>query len=229
MKRTNHLSQQQQLAKHEKERLFALTLFERRARAKGFKRVAGIDEAGRGPLAGPVVAALALIPEGLYFDGINDSKLLTVKKRRSLFDILRDHPLVEWSYSVVDVAIIDEINILQATRLAMKRAVEQLIVAPDYLLIDALCIDLTIDQEKIIHGDQLSQSIAAASILAKEVRDELMREYHTLYPEYGFDAHKGYGTERHLEALAKYGPTPVHRRTFAPVEAVYREGEKISL
>lgn len=213
----NLLSQQQWLATHEKSRLLALTLFERGARAKGFTRVAGIDEAGRGPLAGPVVAAVALIHEGVYFEGINDSKLLSAKKRRLLFELLTHHPLVEWSYAFVDVVVIDEINILQAARLAMKRALEGLVVAPDYLLVDALHIDVEIEQEGIIKGDQRSQSIAAASIIAKELRDERMRELDMLYPEYGFDAHKGYGTERHLAALREYGPTPIHRKSFAPV------------
>lgn len=226
MKQICQPKQLQQLAKHERDRLVQLTLFEKEARNRGCKRIAGIDEAGRGPLAGPVVAAVCLIPEGFYFEGINDSKLILPKKRRALFEALTMHPLIEWSYSSIDVATIDEINILQATRLAMKKAVEGLSLPPDYLLIDALQIEAEIPQQKIIKGDSLSQSIAAASIIAKEIRDDLMREFHLLYPEYGFDAHKGYGTERHLEALQKYGPSVIHRKSFAPVAALLATNPK---
>lgn len=188
------------------------------ARAKGYSRVAGIDEAGRGPLAGPVVAACCLLKSPQVFPGINDSKLLTPLKRQKLFDQLITHPQVEYAVGIVDAAVIDEINILQATLLAMRKSVLALPKLPDYLLVDgnvALVFE-KIFVENVIKGDQRSQLIAAASIIAKQTRDQIMIDYHFQYPMYGFDAHKGYGTKKHMQALEKYGPSPIHRKTFSP-------------
>jgi len=207
-----------QLPKAEQNRLLQLTVLEDRIRAKGLQRIAGVDEAGRGPLAGPVVAAACMIAPGLFFEGIDDSKRLSPKKRRALFDEITAHPQVTWAYSVVSAQVIDTINVLQAARLAMKEAVEKLVPLPEALLIDALILDVQeLYQEKIIKGDRLSQSIAAASVIAKTIRDELMCDLHNTYPLYGFDRHKGYGTRAHLDALTAHGPCPAHRRSFAPV------------
>lgn len=197
--------------------------FERRAQANGFKRIAGIDEAGRGPLAGPVVAAACLI-HARSFEGINDSKLLTPSQRQSLFDQITSTPGVNYAVGIVESKEIDRINILQATIKAMREAVARIEDPPDYLLIDGM--DLFFDQipsEKIVQGDSRSQSIAAASIIAKVTRDHLMRGYHQLYPLYGFDQHKGYGTAKHLHAIQKYGPCPIHRLTFAPLKELNSE------
>lgn len=206
------------LQKSERKRLFKLLEFERCAQTKGFKRIAGIDEAGRGPLAGPVVAAVCLVGDHL-FSGINDSKLLNPSQRDLLFNQITSAPGVSYAIGIVESEEIDRINILQATIKAMREAVARLEQAPDYLLIDGM--DLPFDQivsEKVIHGDARSQSIAAASILAKVTRDRLMREYHELYPLYGFDQHKGYGTVKHLEAIEKHGPCPIHRLSFSPLK-----------
>lgn len=197
--------------------------FERRVKANGFKRIAGVDEAGRGPLAGPVVAAVCLIQDHL-FAGINDSKLLTPSQRQSLFDQITSAPDVDYAIGMVEPGEIDRINILQATIKAMREAVSKLKDAPDYLLIDGM--DLLFEQipsEKIVQGDSRSQSIAAASIIAKVTRDQLMIEYHQLYPLYGFDQHKGYGTSKHLQAIEKYGPCPIHRLSFSPLKPVLCE------
>lgn len=195
-----------------------LLTFESRAFGKGFKFIAGVDEAGRGPLAGPVVAAACIIAEKVFFKGINDSKLLSKKKREALFKVLSAHGDVCYAVGIVDHLKIDQLNIYQATKVAMKMALEGLKIQPDYLLVDAIYLDYNaIPCENIIKGDRLSQSIAASSILAKQTRDALMIEYHHQYPEYGFDQHKGYGTAKHLEAIEKFGPCPIHRRSFAPI------------
>lgn len=202
-------------------RLEQLLNYEREARAKGFKYIAGIDEAGRGPLAGPVVAACCLIPEGISFSGINDSKQLRPSKRAELFDQISNHPDIFFHVAVVDHVTIDAINIYQATIRAMLEAVEGLSVTPDYLLVDGLNLPHpTIPCERIVKGDTLSQSIAAASILAKETRDRLMEEYDLQWPEYGFASHKGYGTAAHLEAIRQHGASPIHRLTFEPIKSM---------
>lgn len=207
------------LPKNERERLTKLTELESAARAKGYRCIAGVDEAGRGPLAGPVVAAACSIPGKLYFPGINDSKLLLPKKRKILFEQLVGHEGVHYGVGVIEHNVIDQINILQATLEAMRAAVKQLPVQPDCLLVDGVHVFLeSVYSEPIIKGDSRSQMIAAASIIAKETRDQIMIEYHKQYPEYGFDEHKGYGTEKHRKALAKYGPCPIHRRSFSSVE-----------
>jgi ribonuclease HII len=203
------------LPKNERKRLRKLVELEEKARAKGYQILAGVDEVGRGPLAGPLVAAACMIQDGLFFGGINDSKQLTPLKRRHLYEQLTTHPGVSFGMGLVEHQEIDRINIHQSTLVAMRQAVAKLPQRPDYLLVDGL--HLTIDgimTERIIKGDTLSQMIAAASIIAKETRDQIMIQYHEEYPEYGFAQHKGYGTELHFQALAKYGPCPIHRKTF---------------
>lgn len=180
---------------------------------KGYKLIAGMDEAGRGPLAGPVTAACCVMDLSEIIDGINDSKKLTAKKRDELFIRIKENALC---YNVVNIdsETVDEINILNATKKAMSQALNSLFPYPDILLVDAVKHDFGIPYHAIIHGDALSYSIAAASILAKVTRDKLMEEYALIYPEYGFEKHKGYGTKAHIEALKKYGACPIHRRSF---------------
>lgn len=188
--------------------------FEKEALAKGYKSVCGVDEAGRGPLAGPVCAAAVILPEGVIIDGVNDSKKLTEKKRESLFDVIREQAL---SYSIAYATVdeIEEINILNATMLAMRRAIDSLEIKADYAMIDGNKIPpIDIDAECIVKGDAKSMSIACASILAKVSRDRLLYKYAEEYPMYGFDKHKGYGTKVHREAILKYGPCPYHRKSF---------------
>lgn len=188
--------------------------FEKEALAKGYKSVCGVDEAGRGPLAGPVCAAAVILPEGVIIDGVNDSKKLSEKKRESLFDVIREQAL---SYSIAYATVdeIEEINILNATMLAMRRAIDGLDIKADYAMIDGNKIPpLDIDAECIVKGDAKSMSIACASILAKVSRDRLLYKYAEEYPMYGFDKHKGYGTKVHIEAILKYGPCPYHRKSF---------------
>lgn len=188
--------------------------YEARAAENGFTAVCGVDEAGRGPLAGPVCAAAVILPQGLVIEGLNDSKKLSEKKREMLYDKVTENALA-WSVAFASEAEIDEINILQATFLAMKRAVEGLGIKADYALIDGNRMPpLGIDGETVIKGDSLSMSIAAASIIAKVTRDRLMLEIDKEYPQYLFSQHKGYGTALHYEMLEKYGVSPVHRRSF---------------
>lgn len=188
--------------------------FEKEALAKGYKSVCGVDEAGRGPLAGPVCAAAVILPEGVIIDGVNDSKKLSEKKRESLFDVIREQVL---SYSIAYATVdeIEEINILNATMLAMRRAIDGLEIKADYAMIDGNKIPpIDIDAECIVKGDAKSMSIACASILAKVSRDRLLYKYAEEYPMYGFDKHKGYGTKVHREAILKYGPCQYHRKSF---------------
>ena len=188
--------------------------FENAALNEGFKTVCGIDEAGRGPLAGPVCAAAVILPLGLEIEGLNDSKKLSEKKREALYDIITEKA-VAYNIALVDEKTIDEINILQATFKAMRNAVEGLSVKPDIALIDGnQKPGLSIEQRTIVKGDAKSMSVAAASILAKVTRDRLMIKLDEEYPEYQFAKHKGYGTKLHYECLEKYGVSPVHRRTF---------------
>ena len=176
--------------------------------------ICGIDEAGRGPLAGPVVAAAAVLPKDCQIFYLNDSKKLSEKKRDLLFDEIKDKA-VAYGIGIVSPQVIDEINILQATYEAMRQAISQLNVIPEILLNDAVTIPgVDIMQVPIVKGDAKSVSIAAASILAKVTRDRMMMEYDQIYPEYGFAKHKGYGTAAHIAALKEYGPCPIHRRTF---------------
>lgn len=195
--------------------------FENRAQNQGFRYVVGVDEAGRGPLAGPVVAASAWLGGKAPVRGVNDCKLLLEKKREELFLRLTESSHVVWHYAVVSVEEIDRDNIYQATRRAMTLALNQFLTAPDWVLVDGLPFrEFSFPHEGIVNGDRLSYSIAAASIIAKVIRDRLMREWHQQWPHYGFDQHKGYGTPQHLEALKCYGPCPIHRNSFTPVSQV---------
>ena len=188
--------------------------YEEKAWANGYGSVCGVDEAGRGPVAGPVCAAAVILPAGIVIEGLNDSKKLSEKKREKLFDEITANALA-WSVSLVDERVIDEINILQATFLAMERAMAQLAPPPELALIDGnRSKDFGLPVRTIVKGDSLSASIAAASILAKVTRDRLMEQYDEQYPQYGFAVHKGYGTKRHYAALREYGPCPIHRQTF---------------
>ena len=181
---------------------------------KGIKLICGVDEAGRGPLAGPVCAAAVILPPHLEIPGLNDSKKLSDKKRRELFPIIKEQA-VAYGIAFADNAEIDEINILQATYLAMERAIAQLSVKPEMALIDGnRAKDFGIPVQTVVHGDSLSASIAAASILAKVTRDDYMVTMAEQYPEYGFEVHKAYGTKAHYEALDAYGPSPIHRMSF---------------
>lgn len=187
--------------------------FEAKAWAEGAVHVAGVDEAGRGCLFGDVVAAAVILPRDGLPEDVRDSKQLGGRRREELYAWITEHA-VAWSAASVSPAEIDRINIKQAARLAMKRAVERLSVRPDRLLIDAETIDSDISQTPIIKGDELSRSIAAASIVAKVTRDRLCLEWDRMYPEYGIAVHKGYGTEAHREAIERFGPSPLHRRSF---------------
>lgn len=207
----------------ELKRLKRLTKFERDASKKGFNVIAGVDEAGRGPLAGPVVAAACIIPKGRYIVGVNDSKKLIPQQRHDLFEEITADKTITYSVGVISSEEIDRINILQATIAAMLQAIAQLPCIPDMLLVDGMHLDYSAQCQKIIDGDQKSQSIAAASIIAKETRDRMMRKYHLMWPQYGFDQHKGYGTEAHYKALAEHGPCPIHRITFRGVRKEERE------
>lgn len=197
----------------EKERLRKLFKYEEIARSKGFIRIAGIDEAGRGPLAGPVTAACVILPENCFIEQLNDSKKLSAKVRDKLFDIIRAEA-VDYGIGMVMADEIDEINILNATKKAMTMAVSRLNHQPDFLIIDAVKLPLETEQLSICKADSLSASAAAASILAKVTRDRWMDEIHDKYPQYGFIQHKGYGTQMHVDAIRKYGPCPIHRKSF---------------
>ena len=195
-----------------------LLSFERQAQKNVFQLVAGIDEAGRGPLAGPVVAAAVILPAGLNIKGVNDSKKLSPDTRERLFDTIMNKA-VSIGIGMGSPELIDHINILQATRHAMLEAVSQLVPQPDYILIDGIStINSPIPQKTVKKGDSLSLSIAAASIMAKVTRDRLMRELDGIHPGYGFSGHKGYGSALHMEAIRRLGPSPVHRRTFGGVK-----------
>lgn len=192
--------------------------FEQEAHEAGFAIVCGIDEAGRGPLAGPVVTAAVVLPEGYELPGLTDSKQLTAKKREKLFEALMSDERVEKSIASASAAEIDEHNILRATHLAMARAAQGLSLPADFALIDGLPVpNFPLPSKNIVKGDSRSLSIAAASILAKVTRDRLMAELDAQYPAYGFAKHAGYGTAAHLAALRAHGPCPEHRRSFAPV------------
>ena len=180
----------------------------------GLHLICGVDEAGRGPLAGPVCAAAVILPEHLQIPGLTDSKKLTDKKRRELFPVIQQQAIA-YGIGLASEAEIDEINILQATFLAMRRALEQLTVRPEIALIDGNReTDFGLPVKTVVKGDSLSANIAAASVLAKVTRDNIMVELAQQYPEYGFEIHKGYGTKAHYEALRTYGPSPIHRRSF---------------
>ena len=205
--------------------------FERGQFAVGARRLAGVDEAGRGPLAGPVVAAAAVLPRQWTVEGmpeslqrLNDSKQLSEQIREQLFEAIHAEPEIHFGVGIIDAEEIDRINILQATHRAMNAALAQLAPPADHALVDGRPVPtLDLPQTAIVKGDAKSFSIAAASILAKVTRDRLMRKYDEQWPQYGFAGHKGYGTAAHLAALAEHGPCPIHRRSFAPVNAVQLE------
>ena len=188
--------------------------FEHEKHAQGYKYICGVDEAGRGPLAGPVFAAAVILPEGYEIDGVNDSKKLSEKKREKLFDEIIEHALA-YSIKSCDNFTIDDINILAATMQTMKNAVDSLTIKPDIVFVDGNRLpELDVPAEYVIHGDAVSASIAAASILAKVSRDRFMYEMDKKYPEYDFAKHKGYGTKLHYEKLREFGPCEIHRLTF---------------
>ncbi|ACV62088.1 Ribonuclease H [Desulfofarcimen acetoxidans DSM 771] len=202
----------------EKSRIEKLYEQESKYRSKGFGLIAGVDEAGRGPLAGPVVAAAVILPENACLPGLNDSKKLPVSARERLFVAIKPIAL-SWAVGMASVEEICELNILQASLLAMCRSVDSLKVKPDFVLVDGPNgLNLPLPQYSLVKGDTLSASIASASILAKVTRDKIMLEYHDEFPEYGFDRHKGYPTVEHLRALTRYGPCRIHRRDFKPVK-----------
>ncbi|HEV3253905.1 MAG TPA: ribonuclease HII [Candidatus Acidoferrales bacterium] len=190
--------------------------YERLARQRGWQRIAGLDEAGRGSLFGPVVAAAVVLNPRRRIVGLDDSKKLSPDRRTELAERIRDHALA-WAWAEIDAGRIDAWNIYQASRQAMVAALARLAFSPDYLLIDAMQLDLPIEQKALIHGDARSVSIAAASILAKVERDRLMQEWDRVYPQYGLAHNKGYSTPDHLAALELHGPSPLHRFSFAPV------------
>lgn len=194
-----------------KSKQHVLLAYEREARAKGYTLIAGIDEAGRGPLAGPVVAAACILPHDFFHPKLDDSKKLSPKVRDSLFPILTSFP---HGIGIVSHEEIDQINILQATHKAMHLAIAALPIKPDYLLVDGLQLKHEVPSQKIIDGDALSHSIAGASVIAKVTRDRIMLQLDTLYPDYGFRDHKGYGTPRHVKAIEEHGLSPHHRKTF---------------
>jgi ribonuclease HII len=213
------IQKQQAKAAEERARLAKMWDYERELWSSGYSFVAGIDEAGRGPLAGPVVAAAVILPENFDVTNLNDSKQLSALEREHLRERI-ERDAIAIGVGVVEAEEIDRINILQATYKAMKLAIAQLRIV-DYLLLDAVKLpDVDVPQQSLIKGDSLSHSIAAASIIAKTTRDQLMKQLHNQYPQYGFDQHMGYGVPAHLEMLQKYGPCAIHRRSFAPVRAV---------
>lgn len=199
----------------EQERLENLKEIEKEWYQKGAKRICGIDEAGRGPLAGPVVVAAVIMPEDSMIEGVNDSKKVSEKKREKLYDEITSNAIA-WGVGIIDQNEIDKINILNATKESLTKALTELVEKPDIILVDALTgIDtLGIPYQSIIKGDAKSYSIAAASIIAKVTRDRIMRQWDEIYPQYDFEKHKGYGTKAHIEAIKNYGICPLHRKTF---------------
>ena len=198
----------------ELERLKNMLLIEEALYDKGYEYICGVDEAGRGPLCGPVVAAAVILPKHGCIEGVNDSKKISEKKREKLYDDIMKGAIAV-GVGISDVDVIEKVNILNATKIAMKKAIESLSVKPDYVLIDGnQKIDIEILQETVVSGDAKSESIASASIIAKVTRDRMLRKFDEMYPEYGFAKHKGYGTKAHIEAIKKYGLTPIHRKSF---------------
>lgn len=190
--------------------------FEQQAYDLGKKYIVGLDEAGRGPMAGPLVVGAVIFPQGYYNDKINDSKKLTEKKREELYQIIIQEALA-YQIEIIDVANVDRLNVYQASKKGMIDAIDHLSIRPDYALTDAMPLGDVIEHQAIVKGDAKSLSIGAASILAKVTRDHIMNDYAKIYPEYGFEKHKGYPTKQHKEALKAYGVTPIHRRSFQPV------------
>ncbi|MUK89932.1 ribonuclease HII [Ornithinibacillus sp. L9] len=232
LKKDERKGVQQLIKNYEKQKLKKLALektyeemrtFEKKNYARGCKNIAGIDEAGRGPLAGPVVAAAVILPPNFKLLGLNDSKLLNETERNEFFDIIKKEA-VSYAISIISNEEIDKINILEATKLAMRNAISEMSPQPDHVLIDAVELNgISCTTEAIIKGDAKSISIAAASILAKVTRDRLMKDIHNEYPMYEFRTNMGYGTKHHMENLKKHGISPYHRKSFAPVRSVINE------
>ena len=216
-------SWERQFAKKEarRQQFVAMQSFERDCFEKGFQYIAGVDEVGRGPLAGPVVACAVILPKDIEDLGFDDSKKLSAAKRQEVFALIQEKALAI-GVGVMDNHVIDDVNIYQATKLAMIKAIEELKVQPDYLLLDAMQLDLDLPQEAIIKGDAKSISIAAASIVAKEIRDQMMADYDREFPGYDFSSNAGYGTKNHLSGLDSQGPCPIHRKSFAPVAKFFQ-------
>ena len=210
---------QKRIEKEQKraEHFIEMQYYERLAYQEGASFIAGVDEVGRGPLAGPVVAAAVILPKNIEDLGFDDSKKLSASKREEIYRLIQEKAIAI-GIGIVDADIIDQVNIYQASRLAMQQAVSELKIQPDYLLIDAMKIDVNTPQIGIIKGDAKSISIAAASIVAKQVRDQMMQEFDELYPGYDFSNNAGYGTPKHLEGLKAKGICPIHRKTFAPIK-----------
>jgi ribonuclease HII len=221
---------QQMLSPQERKRLESMMIWERNARKRGFKLIAGVDEAGRGPLAGPVVAAACILSEGTFIEGVNDSKKLLPSKRFQIFQNILALSDIDYGIGIVDALIIDQINILQASFQAMLIAISRLNQQPDYILVDGDKMPpARIPGQAIIQGDNLSQSIAAASIIAKEIRDQIMCAFDKQWPQYHFSSHKGYATEEHLLAIQNYGPCPIHRMSFDPLKSLDKKEHQLDL
>lgn len=203
------------------ERVRNLYRFEDEVRAKGYRLIAGVDEAGRGSLVGPVVVAAVILPGDIYLERLDDSKKLSAKIREELYEKIIS-AAISFAHVEVSAAEIDDLNIYQATLVGMKRAVEKLNVQPDFVLTDAMKVNFgeKILTQSIIHGDRLSASIAAASIIAKVTRDKMADDWAKIFPAYGFDHNRGYGTAEHIAAIKKFGSTPIHRQTFNPVKSL---------
>ena len=202
--------------------------YEQAAYEAGYQKIIGLDEAGRGPMAGPLVVAGVIFPQGYYDERINDSKKLTAKKREALYNIIIENALA-YHIEVISVEEVDELNVYRASQTGMIRCVEKINIKPDYALTDAMPLKDVIPHDAIVKGDAKSLSIGAASILAKVTRDHIMIDYAKQYPEYGFEKHKGYPTKAHKDALEKYGVTPIHRKSFAPVKDVLNKQKQMSL
>jgi ribonuclease HII len=203
-------------------KLLEMSEYERLYKSQGFTFIAGIDEVGRGPLAGPVVAAAVILPDDFQILGIDDSKKLTETKREELYELIRSKAL-SIGVGIIEAKEIDTINIYEATKKAMYVALNELHISPDFLLVDAMKLTTPIPSEAIIKGDSKSISIAAASIIAKVTRDRMMKELAQSFPEYRFEQNMGYGTKEHIEALQLYGATPYHRRSFAPIKELNKQ------
>ncbi len=203
-----------------------LLKYEKELYQKGIHLIAGVDEVGRGPLVGPVVAAAVILPQDYYLEGLTDSKKLSEKKRNLFYEILLKDAIAI-GIGEVSAQKIDEINIYEASKLAMKKAIKNLNIVPEHVLIDAMPLDLTMPSTSIIHGDALSLSIAAASVIAKVTRDKMMYDLHKIHPEYHFDKHKGYPTKLHLECLEKFGPLENYRFTYKPVRDLILKGGEV--
>ena len=203
-----------------------LLKYEKELYEKNITLIAGVDEVGRGPLVGPVVAAAVILPKNYHLEGLTDSKKLSEKKRNLFYEILK-RDSISIGVGVISAKKIDEVNIYEASKMAMLEALKNLSVTPEHVLIDAMKLELDMPSTSIIHGDALSESIAAASVIAKVTRDDMMYELHKKYPEYHFDKHKGYPTKLHLECLEKFGPLENYRFTYKPVRDLIEKGEKV--